>query len=173
MNLDYCEIRWRCCGVLLLVMAAAGCGPEQTPGAASTNHQDNAPRPELIASTQALTSGSGFSVADLPAYEPQVQVSGTIRSYGFGFGGILVKWQEDFKRFHPEIVFENTLPTSDAAFPALVTYSTDLAPNGSEPAITETLGFYETRGYHVSDIVVASGAFDCFGIIADFRTRGA
>jgi len=133
--------------------------PASAPAAAAGEE----PRPELVASTQSLTSGSGFSVADLPAYEPEGTVSGVIRSYGFGFGGILVKWQEDFKRFHPEVVFENTLPTSDAAFPALVTYSTDLAPNGSEPAITETLGFFETRGYHVSDVVVASGAFDVKG----------
>jgi len=160
MNLKHAKV---CAGLLLMVMMA-GCSFEpSTTDTKSVSRQDNTPRPELLASTHALTSGSGFSVADLPAYAPEVQVSGTIRNYGFGFGGILVKWQEDFKRFHPDIRFENTLPTSDAAFPALVTYSTDLAPNGSEPAITETLGFYETRGYHVSDVVVASGAFDVKG----------
>jgi len=162
MNLNRSGIRWHCYSVLLMVMAS-GCNGDRAIDMDSASGQETAPRPELVASTQALTTGSGFSVADLPAYEPQVRVSGLIRSYGFGFGGILVKWQEDFKRFHPDIRFENTLPTSDAAFPALVTYSTDLAPNGSEPAITETLGFYETRGYHVSDIVVASGAFDVKG----------
>jgi len=160
--MNHSRIRWHYCAVLLMVMAT-GCNDKKATDTGSDGHQQTAPRPELVASTQALTSGSGFSVADLPAYEPQIKVSGIIRSYGFGFGGILVKWQQDFKRFHPEIVFENTLPTSDAAFPALVTYSTDIAPNGSEPAITETLGFYETRGYHVSDIVVASGAFDVKG----------
>lgn len=148
--------------MLALLLGACGQGnpaPAQAPGGAA----EEAPRPELVASTQSLTSGSGFGVEDLPAYEPETKVSGVIRSYGFGFGGILVKWQEEFRRFHPDIRFENTLPTSDAAFPALVTYSTDLAPNGSEPAITETLGFFETRGYHVSDVVVASGAFDVKG----------
>jgi len=152
--------------VWLGMLAVVGCGAEQatqSPTGISVGNQTPPPRPELVASTRSLTSGSGFSVADLPNYVPEVQVSGTIRSYGFGFGGILVKWQEEFKRFHPGIQFENTLPTSDAAFPALITYSTDLAPNGSEPAITETLGFYETRGYHVSDIVIASGAFDVKG----------
>lgn len=156
-------------------LALAACGgndrPEgeavadaaQADAANAATGEVGAARPELIASTQSLTGGSSFSVDDLPSYEPETTVSGRIRSYGFGFGGILVKWQEDFKRFHPGVEFDNTLPTSDAAFPALVTYSTDLAPNGSEPAITETLGFFETRGYHVSDIVVASGAFDVKG----------
>ena len=91
---------------------------------------------------------------------PTTELSGTIRSYGFGLGGVLVKWQEEFGKHHPEIRFENTLPTSDAAFPALVTRVTDLAPNGGEPAITEALSFFETRGYHPSFVVVASGSFD-------------
>lgn len=90
----------------------------------------------------------------------QSPMNGTIRSYGFGLGGVLVKWQEEFKKQHPGVAFENTLPTSDAAFPALVTGVTDLAPNGGEPAITEALSFYETHGYHASHVVVASGSFD-------------
>ena len=40
---------------------------------------------------------------------------------------------------------------------------TDLAPNGSEPALTETLGFYEVWGYHPTSITVASGSFDTEG----------
>jgi len=104
-----------------------------------------------------------WNLDDLPAYVPQQKVSGKIRSYGFAFGGVLEKWQRDFHRFHPEVTFENTLPTSDAAFPALVTRVTDLAPNGGEPALTESLSFFETRGYHASDVVVASGSFDVPG----------
>lgn len=157
--------RSRKLATLAAACLVAACGTQKSPtsAAAPAGAEQEMPRPELVASTQSLTRGSGFSVADLSAYKPQAKVSGLIRSYGFGFGGILVKWQEDFKKFHPDARFENTLPTSDAAFPALVTYSTDLAPNGSEPAITETLGFFETRGYHVSDVVVASGAFDVKG----------
>lgn len=88
------------------------------------------------------------------------QVSGPIRSYGFGLGGVLVQWQEAFRKLHPGVTFENNLPTSDAAFPALVTKVTDLGPNGGEPAIVEALSFFETRGYHASSVVVASGSFD-------------
>jgi len=119
----YKRLRGRHCLLWLTILATLGCGAEQTTPSPARN-QEHSPRPELLASTQSLTSGSGFSVADLPTYAPEVQVSGTIRSYGFGFGGILVKWQEEFKRFHPGIRFENTLPTSDAAFPALITYFT-------------------------------------------------
>ena len=55
------------------------------------------------------------------------------------------------------------LVTSDAAFPALVTGVTDLAPDGGEPALTEWLSFYETYGYHATDITVASGTYDVDG----------
>lgn len=87
-------------------------------------------------------------------------IAGKIRSYGFGLGGVLVQWQKAFQERHPNVSFENTLPTSDAAFPALVTNVTDLAPNGGEPALTEALSFFETRGYHASSVVVGSGSFD-------------
>ena len=107
-----------------------------------------------------------FLPAALPAqsaYQPQAQVSGVIRNYGFGLGGVLGQWEETFRRFQPGITFHDTLPTSDAAFPGLVTYQADLGPDGGEPAITEALSFYETRGYPASFVIVASGAFDIDG----------
>lgn len=102
----------------------------------------------------------GTAVAQAGA---QPQVSGEIRNYGFALGGVLKKWEEAFQRLHPNVTFKDNLPTSDAAFPALVTYQSDLGPNGGEPAITEALSFFETRGYHASFVVVASGSYDVEG----------
>jgi phosphate transport system substrate-binding protein len=68
-----------------------------------------------------------------------------------------------FRRIHPDIHFEDHLPTSDAAIPALVTGVADLAPDGGEPTLTETLSFFETYGYGPTDITVATGAFDVPG----------
>jgi len=119
--------------------------------------------PKLVAimraaSILALCATATAAVAQ--SAPPAEQVDGTIRSYGFGLGGVLVKWQAAFKARHPGIVFDNNLPTSDAAFPALVTRQTDLGPNGGEPNIVEALSFFETRGYHASHVVVASGSYD-------------
>lgn len=100
---------------------------------------------------------------ELPKYKAEQTVSGVIRNYGFGLGGVLKIWEEGFRAFHPEISFKDILPTSDAAFPALVTGVTDLAPDGGEPAITETLSFFEVYGYHATDITVASGTYDVDG----------
>ena len=104
-----------------------------------------------------------FRPQDLPAYQPAQAVSGVIRNHGFGLGGVLKLWEEGFIRIHPGVSFQDTLPTSDAALPALITGVTDLAPDGGEAALTETLAFFEVYGYHPTDITVASGAFDVDG----------
>jgi phosphate transport system substrate-binding protein len=104
-----------------------------------------------------------FHPAELPSYQPEQQVSGVIRNYGFGLGGVLKLWEDAFRKIHPGVTFDDKLPTSDAAIPALVTGVTDLAPDGGEPAITEALSFFEVYGYHPTDVIVASGAFDVEG----------
>jgi len=99
----------------------------------------------------------------LPQYRPAHHLTGTIRNFGFAFGGLLKIWEQEFQHYQPDVTFDDHFPTSDAAFPALVTGVTDLAPDGGEPAITETLSFYETYGYHATGIIVASGTYDVEG----------
>ena len=115
----------------------------------------------------ALTVGFGaaaaFAQGELPPYQPEASVSGTIRNFGFGLGGVLKLWEEGFQRFHPQVRFDDHLPTSDAAIPALVTGVTDLAPDGGEATLTENLSFFEVYGYPPTDITVASGAYDVEG----------
>ncbi|MEA3003156.1 MAG: phosphate transport system substrate-binding protein [Sphingomonadales bacterium] len=103
------------------------------------------------------------AAAGLPAYAPQTHVAGEIRNYGFGLGGALGKWEEAFRTYQPDVTFRDVLPTSDAAFPGLVTRQADLGFDGGEPAITEALSFHETRGYPASFVTIASGAFDVEG----------
>jgi len=104
-----------------------------------------------------------FNLDEVPHYKPEQEVAGTIRNFGFGLGGVLKQWEEDFKKIHPAVRFDDKLPTSDAAIPALVTGVADLAPDGGEATLTENLAFFEVYGYPVTDITVASGAFDVEG----------
>ncbi|PKB19025.1 phosphate transport system substrate-binding protein [Novosphingobium kunmingense] len=113
-----------------------------------------------LARLAALSLLATAATVEAEPYQPGEKVSGVIRSFGFGLGGVYLKWQEAFRRHQPDVTFENSLPTSDAAFPALVTRVTDLGPNGGEPAIVEALSFFETHGYHASYVTVASGSFD-------------
>ena len=112
---------------------------------------------------QAGTGDDAFLFQDLPHYQPTLQVSGTIRNHGFGLGGVLKEWEEGFRKIHPGVRFDDKLPTSDAAISALVTGVADLAPDGGEATLTETLAFFEVYGYPLTEITVASGAFDVEG----------
>ena len=126
-------------------------------------------RPILCIAWLSLTllSGAASQAApasdELPPYQSTQVLSGVIRNHGFGFGGLLKIWEQGFRKHHPEVRFEDILVTSDAAFPALVTGVTDLAPDGGEPALTEALSFYETYGYHATGITVASGTYEVDG----------
>lgn len=152
------------CLILPLALSAllAACGQSPSPVSSPVTETPQAVAPAPVAASNSVAgAAAGEGELDgLPEYQVGHQVVGTIRSYGFGLGGVLEKWQAEFAKFHPEVVFQNTLPTSDAAFPALVTGVTDLGPNGGEPAITEALSFFETRGYHSSHVVVATGSYD-------------
>ncbi|MDE2252640.1 MAG: phosphate ABC transporter substrate-binding protein [Gammaproteobacteria bacterium] len=101
--------------------------------------------------------------AALAPYQPQSRVSGLIRNFGFGLGGVLELWERSFSKCHTGIRFEDHLPTSDAAIPALVTGVADLAPDDGEATLIETLSFFDTHGYPVTGITVATGAYDVEG----------
>jgi len=101
--------------------------------------------------------------AALPAYQPHARVEGTIRNFGSSFGGLVKRWEEGFAKAQPRVRFDDKLPTSDAAIPALVTGVADLGPDGGEATLTENLSFYEVYGYAPTAITVASGAYDADG----------
>lgn len=117
----------------------------------------------LSISALPAVSARAEAVRRAEVYHPAGRVTGLIRNYGFGLGGALKAWENAFRKYQPGVTFSNTLPTSDAAFPGLVTNQADLGFDGGEPAITEALSFYETRGYPASYVVIASGAFDVEG----------
>ena len=114
----------------------------------------------VIAPASQAQAHGDFRLDGLPHYEAGQTVSGTIRNFGFGLGGLLALWEEGFRKLHPGVRFADHLPTSDAAIPALVTGVADLAPDGGEATLTETLSFFETYGYQPTDITVATGKHD-------------
>ena len=111
----------------------------------------------------ALICGMVAVTPPLPAYQPRAAVSGTIRNFGSGLGGLVKLWEQGFAKVQPGVRFDDHLPTSDAAIPALVTGVADLAPDGGEATLTESLSFFEVHGHPPADIVVATGSFDVEG----------
>jgi phosphate transport system substrate-binding protein len=105
-----------------------------------------------------------FNLAGLPAYQPEQKVSGTIRSFGFSLGGMMPMWEEGFRKYQPEIRFDDKFPSGDVAIAGLVSGVSDLGPQGRELVLTENLAFYETYGYYPTDITVMTGAYDVDGM---------
>jgi phosphate transport system substrate-binding protein len=112
----------------------------------------------------AATCVRAYSLGDLPHYRPGQKVSGTIRSFGFSLGGMMPTWEEGFRKYHPDVHFEDKFPSGDVAIAGLVSGVSDMGPQGRELVLTEYLAFYETFHYYPTDITVMTGAYDVEGM---------
>jgi phosphate transport system substrate-binding protein len=120
----------------------------------------------LLSLVVALAAATTYpqNLDDLPAYKPEQKVSGTIRNFGFSLGGMMPIWEEGFRKYHPNIRFEDKFPSGDVAIAGLVSGVSDLGPQGRELVLTENLAFFETFGYYPTDITVVTGSYDVEGM---------
>ena len=126
--------------------------------------QTRSAQQQLAGSSDEIAKRENFNLAGLPTYQPEQKVSGTIRSFGFSLGGMMPIWEEGFRKYHPEIRFDDKFPSGDVAIAGLVSGVSDLGPQGRELVLTENLAFYETYGYYPTDITVMTGAYDVDGM---------
>ena len=74
------------------------------------------------------------------------------------------KWEAGFKRIHPNVRFQDSLLSGDAAIGAVESGAADLAPNGREPVLTEFLSFAEIfNNDGPFQVTVATGAYETLG----------
>jgi phosphate transport system substrate-binding protein len=100
----------------------------------------------------------------LPSYVPGQQVSGIIRNNGSALAGLLEAWEKGFQKYHPGVVFQDSLLSGDGAIGALEAGASDLAPNGREPVLTEFLSFAEVFGNDGPfQVTVATGSYEALG----------
>jgi phosphate transport system substrate-binding protein len=120
----------------------------------------------IVCLTLALAAGSlrAQNLDGLPHYQPAQKVSGTIRSFGFSLGGMMPIWEAGFRKFQPDVSFDDKFPSGDVAIAGLVSGVSDLGPQGRELVLTEYLAFYETFHYYPTDITVMTGAYDVEGM---------
>lgn len=103
-----------------------------------------------------------------PPYRPVEQVAGTISVWGHGaYGkrldfveGLVAAWEEGFRRFHPDVTFDNRLHGTASAIGALYTGTGDVALMGREIWDPEIAAFREVRGYAPTGIDVMTGSFN-------------
>ena len=123
----------------------------------------------LLVVALALAGDSGAWALDLPPpYQPERQVSGTIRIWGHGaydrkrdfIGALVSAWERGFQRFEPGVGFQNHLVGTAAAIGSLYTGRGDLALMGREIWPPEVAAFKEVFGYPPAGVDVVTGSLD-------------
>lgn len=99
-------------------------------------------------------------LAGLQPYQPQQQVSGTIRNWGNPYIPELMKaWQEGFARHQPGIRFETNMKGTEAAMAGLYANIADIVFIGREPYQPELDAFEQWFGYQPTELKITSGSY--------------
>jgi phosphate transport system substrate-binding protein len=135
--------------------------------AAMASGQETGPTVALPENAKVQTiSPEDRAINGLPHYQPQQQVSGTIRLWGHGapvldFMGMLVKsWEEGFAKYQPGVKFEYDMYGTASAMGALYTGKGDIAILGQEIYPFETVAFQQVKHYPPLGIEIATGSVD-------------
>lgn len=184
------KLRLIAAGVVSMVaMGMSGCSkaPEQetvqhpaaTPVAADTADAPGADAPgpqgaialqEARAGRLKTRAGRAFytrqwNLDDLPAYEPKQRVSGTLRLWGSNYltdGAVGQRWEEGFRRHHPDVKFESYTPTVLVAAPGLYSGQADIGVS-RRFTFDEILAYQRVKGYHPSRVAFVTGSYNVPG----------
>lgn len=107
-----------------------------------------------------------FDLSALPEYRPSRRLSGTIRQWGSNYlaDSPLEGYLEDaFRRYHPDVRFDNNLSSTFVAMAGLYTGQADLAPMGRRATWDEFQAYQRTFGALPAEIVMATGSFNVSG----------
>lgn len=107
-----------------------------------------------------------FDLSGLPEYRPSKPMKGVIRQWGSNYladsplEGYL---EAAFRKYHPDIRFENNLASTFIAMAGLYTKQADLAPMGRRPTWDELQAYQRIFGTAPVEIVMATGSYDVSG----------
>lgn len=102
--------------------------------------------------------------SSLPEYRPQQQVSGVIRSWGSRqMGGLMKRWEAGFRKYQPQVYFEDTLKGTATAQFGLQVNIADLAVSARQIFPYEYYGIYRRSQLRPVEIAVATGSYDVPG----------
>ena len=98
----------------------------------------------ILAASLAFAAIGGCAAQQdpLPAYPPAPVESGVIRSWGnLAMRGIMTAWEQAFRKYHPEIRFEDTLLGTATSMAGIITNTSDLSLMGRPATVNEIIGF--------------------------------
>ena len=96
-----------------------------------------------------------------PPYQARKESEGVVRVWGIPEAkGVLERWQEGFRRAHPEVRFENRLTGSDVGMAGLYTGNADIALLGRGAAASEVKAFEWIYRYRPERVEIMTGGLD-------------
>jgi len=107
-----------------------------------------------------------WDLSDLPKYEPQQKVSGTIRMWGsnyFSDSPLADWWAVEFQKHHPDVKFDFHLKTTLHAIPGLIMGVSDIGPMGRQITFQELLSFQREMNRMPTGIVGVTGSYNVSG----------
>ncbi|MDB5906432.1 MAG: phosphate transporter substrate-binding protein [Massilia sp.] len=107
-----------------------------------------------------------FDLNGLPEYKPEGKMSGTIRQWGSNYiaDSMLGKYLEDgFRKYHPQVKFEDKLKSTFIAMAGLYTHQADLAPMGRKPTWDELQAYQRVFDTLPLEIAMATGSYNVAG----------
>jgi phosphate transport system substrate-binding protein len=108
----------------------------------------------------AMGLASTASAQDLPEYQPAQKLSGTLRVSGSDeMAPLLKRWERGFRKYQPDIRFEEWLKGSGSGMYGLEMRTADIALMGRPINPFERYGVYERAWVYPVEIEVATGSF--------------
>jgi len=107
-----------------------------------------------------------FDLSGLPEYVPSAPMSGTIRQWGSNYladSPLQGYFEEAFRKYHPDVRFENNLTSTFIGMAGLYTGQADLAAMGRRPTWDELQAYQRSMGTAPVEIVMATGSYDVSG----------
>lgn len=133
-------------------------------------------RSAIAALTLTLTGACAAQPAMPPAYSPSPLASGVIRSWGDdAMRATMTAWEQAFRKYHPEITFEDTLLGTATSMAGIITGTSDLSLMGRPVTANEVIGFEWVFRVKPLGIQVMNGSLKAEGktpALAVFVSRG-
>ncbi len=152
--------------VLLVLLAARAIAALGAPAQQRGGLEVQRGRDERIGARGAKTYYSKrWDLSDLPQYQPEQQVSGTIRVWGSGYfaqGSLGKYWEEGFRRHQAAVTFDYHLQAPALAIPALCVGMSDLSPS-RHITFDETLMFERVFSRDPVEISMVTGSLNVPG----------
>ena len=106
-----------------------------------------------------------WDLSDLPHYTPKVHLTGTLRVWGNNYirdGYLSEYWEQEFKKFQPDVKIEYNLPTTGIGIPSLSCGTSDVAMS-RKAIIMDLLTFEQVYHHPVTEVEAVTGSYDVYG----------